>query len=151
MIDMHCPGFLSVAVTNIMTQSSLVRTGFVQLTGVIEESQAGNSRQGLGAESMDKGSHGLTGSASFLPQSKPTCLGTALPTVAWAFLQQLAIKKTASQTWPRGNLIKTILPYSYWEVPIPRSLWAEPKGQLKLMIMYTMGYFFKSQRRLYHL
>lgn len=141
-IDMHCPGFLSVAVIDIMTQSSLVRTGFVQLTGVIEESQAGNSRQGLGAESMDKGSHGLTGSASFLPQSKPTCLGTALPTVAWAFLHQLAIKKTASQTWPRGNLIETILPYSYWEVPIPRSLWGCAKWTAEANDNVHNGIFF---------
>lgn len=59
MIDIHCPGFPSVAVINTTTQSSLVKTGFVQLTGVIEESQAGNSRQGLGAESADKGCSGV--------------------------------------------------------------------------------------------
>lgn len=45
-VDIHCPVFLSVAVINTVTQGSLVRTGFVQLAGIIGASQAGNSRLG---------------------------------------------------------------------------------------------------------
>lgn len=59
----------------------------------------------------------LACSATFLLEPRITCPGTALPTVGWALLHQIAVKKTLPWTCLKANLMEAMLPLRF---PFPR-------------------------------